>query len=55
MMYIPSPEPPRVPCFQNFVKTRLRMSGLMPVALVVDVQQHPVVRRLVGDRRTRSA
>ena len=49
-MYIPSPEPPRGPCFQNFVNTRLRMSGLMPVALVVDVQQHPGVRRLVADR-----
>ncbi len=29
-MYIPSPDPPRAPCFQNFVKTRLRMSGLIP-------------------------
>ncbi len=29
-MYMPSPEPPRAPCFQNFVKTRLRMSGLIP-------------------------
>ena len=29
-MYMPRPEPPRVPCFQNFVNTRLRMSGLMP-------------------------
>ena len=29
-MYIPSPEPPVEPCFQNFVNTRLRIDGAIP-------------------------
>ena len=53
-MYMPSPEPPRVPCFQNFVKTRLRIAGLIPVALLsalVAVQVFSTGHRLVVDER----